>query len=54
MRGEDGSVLRRVGRREIERLRAAGVISGGMLPKTLACLEALDHRVPAACILPGA
>jgi acetylglutamate kinase len=53
VRGEDGSVLRRIGRREIERLREAGVICGGMLPKTLACLEALDHRVPAACILPG-
>ena len=54
VRGDDGNVLQQVRRADVERLRASGVISGGMLPKTLSCLEALEHSVSAAYILPGA
>jgi acetylglutamate kinase len=52
--GEDGSLCRSVGRKEIERLRDKGILSGGMLPKTSSCLEALEHGVPSVYILPGA
>ena len=54
VRGSDRSILRDLGRSEIEDLRAREVITGGMLPKTLSCLEALDHGVSSAYILPGA
>jgi acetylglutamate kinase len=54
VRGAEGEVVRRLGRREIESLRASGVISGGMLPKTLSCLEALHRGIPSVYILPGA
>lgn len=39
---------------DILELRAGGAISGGMLPKTAACLEAIDAGVGAVYILPGA
>lgn len=48
-----GVVLPHVDRRDIEGLRAAGVIAGGMLPKTDSCLEALAHGVRSVHILPG-
>jgi acetylglutamate kinase len=49
----NGVVLPRIGRDEIEGLRAAGVIAGGMLPKTDSCLEALARGVRSVYILPG-
>jgi acetylglutamate kinase len=52
--GSDGAILREIGRSEIEELCASQVITGGMLPKTLSCLEAIDHGVPSVFILPGA
>ncbi len=48
-----GKVLRRVGGPDIQRLRAEGVIAGGMLPKTESCLEALARGVTSVYILPG-
>lgn len=54
VRGADGGVLPRLGRAEIDRLRGTGIIKGGMLPKTSACLEALERGVPDVYILPGA
>jgi acetylglutamate kinase len=54
VKGEDGAVLRSLRRRDIERLRERGVISGGMLPKTASCLEALERDVGAVYIAPGA
>ncbi len=54
VRGRDGSILGNIGRSEIGDLCSREVITGGMLPKTLSCLEALDHGVPSAYILPGA
>ena len=38
---------------EIERLTKSGVISGGMMPKVAACLEALDAGVRKAHIIDG-
>lgn len=54
LRDANGEVLASVGRAEIERMRQAGALSGGMLPKTSSCLEALDKGVPSVYILPGA
>ncbi len=53
VRGADDLVLRNLGRKEMEDLRTKGVLSGGMLPKTAACLEALEHGVESVYILPG-
>ena len=49
----NGMVLQSIGRADIEKLRAAGVIAGGMLPKTDSCLEALARGVSSVYILPG-
>jgi acetylglutamate kinase len=54
VRDEDGSVLGRIGRSEILSLRARGILSGGMLPKTSSCLDALEAGVGSVHILPGA
>jgi acetylglutamate kinase len=53
VRGEDGAVCRCLGRGGIEHLRESGILSGGMLPKTSSCLEALERGVPSVYILPG-
>ena len=47
-------VIEGLNRADILELRARGAISGGMLPKTTACLEAIDAGVGAVYILPGA
>jgi acetylglutamate kinase len=48
-----GRVIPSLTRPDIVDLRQTGVVSGGMLPKTEACLDALDRGVGAVCILPG-
>lgn len=50
----NGTILRSAGPVDIEDLRNKQVITGGMLPKTLSCLEALERGVPSVYILPGA
>ncbi|MDR1728591.1 MAG: acetylglutamate kinase [Acidobacteriota bacterium] len=50
----DEKVIGRLGKAGILELRARGVLSGGMLPKTASCLEAIDAGVGAIYILPGA
>lgn len=50
--GADGKVIPRLTRAKAMDLIAAGVISGGMVPKVQACLQALD-RVPATYVLDG-
>lgn len=40
-------------RADVERLRASGVIDGGMLPKVLGCAMALDAGVPNVLIVDG-
>ncbi|MCL2877674.1 MAG: acetylglutamate kinase [Acidobacteria bacterium] len=47
-------VINALNKADILELRARGAISGGMLPKTAACLEAIDTGVVAVYILPGA
>jgi acetylglutamate kinase len=54
VRDENGAVLAEIGETEILDLRSKGVLSGGMLPKTSSCLEALKAGVGSVSILPGA
>jgi acetylglutamate kinase len=51
--GPDKSLLPSLDRAGAERLRAEGVISGGMIPKVEACLHALDAGCGSALILDG-
>ena len=53
VKGSDGKVLRSLNPGEIEVLTQSGVLSGGMLPKTRSCLEALDRGVRQVYIMPG-
>ena len=49
----DGRLIPSLNRKEIQRLRDAGVITGGMIPKVEACLNALDAGCQRALILDG-
>jgi acetylglutamate kinase len=49
----EGRVIPRLERAAIEDLRRSGIVSGGMLPKTSASIEALGGGVGAVYILPG-
>ena len=49
----EGSLLPLLNREEIRHLRQSGVISGGMIPKVEACLQALDAGCGRALILDG-
>jgi acetylglutamate kinase len=53
VRDEKGSVLKTLGPKEMESMRSKGILSGGMLPKTSSCLEALGAGVASVHILPG-
>ena len=48
-----GTVLTELSAGEVRALTAAGVISGGMIPKTETVLDAIDDGVRAAVILDG-
>ncbi|MGF1445544.1 MAG: acetylglutamate kinase [Pikeienuella sp.] len=48
-----GAVLTRLTRADVERLTAAGTISGGMIPKTRTALQAVEGGVSATVILDG-
>ncbi|MFN0145472.1 MAG: acetylglutamate kinase [Dehalococcoidia bacterium] len=50
VRGPDEQVIRSLARDEAERLIAAGVIAGGMIPKVEACLHAVRLGVPAQIV----
>jgi acetylglutamate kinase len=54
VRDKEGSVLRHIGASDIRDLRSRGILSGGMLPKTSSCLEAIAAGVHSVHILPGA
>ncbi|HYK89441.1 MAG TPA: acetylglutamate kinase [Acidobacteriota bacterium] len=51
--GEGETVLRHARRTDIESLHARGILTGGMLPKTTSCLEALDSGIESVFIVPG-
>ncbi len=38
---------------EVERLKAEGIIAGGMIPKVDCCVEAVEKGVKKACIIDG-
>jgi acetylglutamate kinase len=54
VRDENGTVLSQMDKADILSLRSHGIISGGMLPKTSSCLEAIDFGVGSVHIVPGA
>ena len=49
----DGRIISSLNRKEIQKLRETGVITGGMIPKVEACLNALDAGCQRALILDG-
>jgi acetylglutamate kinase len=53
VKGADGNVMRWLSLKDIPALTAAGVVSGGMLPKLEACRMALSHAVKRVRILPA-
>lgn len=53
VRDENGNVLSEMNETVIMDMRSRGIISGGMLPKTSSCLEALSGGVSSVYILPG-
>lgn len=53
VRDEKGVVISSLGKSDIARLRAQGILSGGMLPKTSSCIEAIEAGVRSVHILPG-
>lgn len=50
---DPNSLVAHLDYREIQRLTAEGVISGGMIPKVEACLKALDYGVKKTHIIDG-
>jgi acetylglutamate kinase len=54
VRDENGAIMKELGEAEIQRMRSRGILSGGMLPKTSSCLDALKAGVDSVLILPGA
>ena len=50
---EDGRTISTLGSEKADRMIREGVISGGMIPKTMACLEALRAGVAKTHILDG-
>jgi acetylglutamate kinase len=53
VRDEKGNVMHELGESEIMDMRSKGILSGGMLPKTSSCIEALKAGVGSVLILPG-
>jgi acetylglutamate kinase len=54
VRDENGAVIKNMGEPEIMSMRSRGILTGGMLPKTSSCLEAIAAGVKSVHILPGA
>jgi acetylglutamate kinase len=53
IRDENGKVVGDINEAGIMSMRSRGILSGGMLPKTSSCLEALKNGVGSVLILPG-
>jgi len=51
--GADGALLSELTPADVARLRAEGVVSGGMIPKLETCVAAVERGVAAAVILDG-
>lgn len=50
---KEGNLLSVLNKQNVEELKANGTITGGMIPKVDACLEALDGGVKSAFIIDG-
>jgi acetylglutamate kinase len=50
---KEGNLISKLSEKKIEELKKDGTISGGMLPKVDACLEAIDGGVKSAQIIDG-
>jgi acetylglutamate kinase len=53
VRDEHGAVIDSLNKSDIAYLRARGILTGGMLPKTSSCIDALEAGVASVHILPG-
>lgn len=53
VKGAEGDIIYETGRTEIHEMIDSGVISGGMIPKVLGCLEAIDAGVRGVHIIDG-
>ena len=53
IRDADNNVVYEAGREEIDEMLENGTISGGMIPKVLGCLEAIDAGVSGVHIIDG-
>ncbi len=53
VKDEGGRVLSEMGKSDILDLRSRGILSGGMLPKTSSCLDAIESGVKSVHIVPG-
>jgi acetylglutamate kinase len=53
VKDEEGKILSRMDKTDILDLRSRGIVSGGMLPKTSSCLEAIESGVESVHIVPG-
>jgi acetylglutamate kinase len=53
VKGADGALMTNLTVQDVQELTRAGVISGGMIPKTQTALDALDGGVRAVVILDG-
>lgn len=53
VRDEHGAVIDSLNKSAIAYLRTRGILTGGMLPKTSSCIDALEAGVASVHILPG-
>ncbi len=53
VKDSDGNILYVINRKEIHNMIDSGIISGGMIPKVLGCLEAIDGGVNSVHIIDG-
>jgi len=53
IKDEDGNIIYEVDKQEIHRMIDENIINGGMIPKSLGCLEAIDGGVNSVHIIDG-
>lgn len=53
VKDEEGNVVYEAGKEEINSMIARGIINGGMIPKVMGCLDAIDSGVKGVHIIDG-